>query len=153
MDRFFTRLNPLIAAVLRSPLHGLLSPGLMLITVAGRKTGRRYTFPVGYQRRGDTLTVMVSEARRKSWWRNFREPGQVELRIRGQQREGRARLIAPDSEEFRTSCERTLQRMPWLAKVFKVADYDRRQGLSAAQLAGLREEIAAVRIELPAAAD
>ena len=70
VDSFFSRLNPLIGLVLRTPLvHWALSPGLMLITVTGRKTGRRYTIPVGYQRTRDDFTVLVSEAWRKQWAR------------------------------------------------------------------------------------
>ena len=42
--RFFMRLgNLFVASMLRSPLHGLLSGSVMLITVTGRKSGRRYT--------------------------------------------------------------------------------------------------------------
>ena len=40
-DLFFSRLNPLMLAILRSPLHALLSAGLMALTVTGRRSGRR----------------------------------------------------------------------------------------------------------------
>jgi len=146
-DAFFTRLNPLISPLLRSPLHWPLSTSLVLVTVTGRRTGRRYTFPVGYQRDGETLTVMVSEARRKAWWRNFREPGEVELRLRGRERSGRAVIVAPGSDEFHERIEHTLQRMPWLGRVFGI-QYDARRGLSEEQLAHLGEENAMVRIDL-----
>ena len=65
-------LNPIIAPVLRSRLHWLLSPSLMLITVTGRKTGRRYTIPGGYHQVSDAIVVMVAEAPSKTWWRNYR---------------------------------------------------------------------------------
>ncbi len=42
VDRIATRLNPLVAKILRSPLHPLLSPGLMLIEYSGRRSGRHY---------------------------------------------------------------------------------------------------------------
>jgi hypothetical protein len=51
------RCNPLVTAVLRSPAHWLLSPGLMLLTVTGRKSGRHYTIPVGYHRLDDCIVV------------------------------------------------------------------------------------------------
>jgi len=70
VDRIASRAKPLVAAILRSPLHPLLSFGLLLISFEGRRTGRRYSFPVGYQQRGETITVLASRARRKSWWRN-----------------------------------------------------------------------------------
>jgi hypothetical protein len=73
--RIASRAKPAISAILRPPLHPLLSFGLMLISYEGRTTGQRYTFPVGYQRSGDTVTVLATRARRKDWWRNFRQPG------------------------------------------------------------------------------
>ena len=74
VDALASRLNPLVVAILRTPLvHWLLSPGLMLLTVTGRRSRRRYTIPVGYQRDGSDLIVLVSEAPKKQWWRNCRE--------------------------------------------------------------------------------
>ena len=150
VDGVLSRLNPVIAALLRSPLHPLLSPGLVLVTVTGRRSGRRYTIPVGYQRDGDDLVVMVSEARRKQWWRNYYEPGPVAVRLRGRDRAGRAALVAPGSDEFREIAERTLARVPYMRRVFRVPDYDRRAGLRSDQLDFLGEEIAIVRIRLEA---
>jgi deazaflavin-dependent oxidoreductase (nitroreductase family) len=144
-DRFFSRLNPLISLVLRTPLHWLLSPGVMLITVTGRRSGRRYTIPVGYQRYDETLTVMVSEAPRKTWWRNYREPGLAEILLRGRNLPARAEVVAPGSEEFRSRCQRTLERMPWLGRVFGI-EYDRSRGLDDDQVKQLAEHNAVVRI-------
>ena len=41
----FKVMNPIMKGLLRSPLHGLMSGSLMLITYAGRKTGKPYTIP------------------------------------------------------------------------------------------------------------
>ena len=149
VDSVVSRLNPLVAGVLRSPLHFLLSPGLALLTITGRRSGRRFAIPVGYRRDGDAVVVMVSEARHKQWWRNFYEPGPVAVRLRGRDRRGTAELVAPGSEEFRAQVEETLRRAPWMARVFHV-DYDRRAGLRTDQLDSLGEEIAIVRIRLEA---
>jgi hypothetical protein len=40
--------NDFMSWVLRSPLHGMLSNSMMLITVKGHKTGKEYTLPVNY---------------------------------------------------------------------------------------------------------
>ncbi|HXQ22562.1 MAG TPA: nitroreductase/quinone reductase family protein [Candidatus Acidoferrales bacterium] len=106
--RLSMRLNPLVAAILRSPLHWLLSPGLMLITVTGRKSGRRYTIPVGYHQAADAVIVMVGEAPSKTWWRNYRDPGPIELRLRGKLLRGRAQVLPPDSAEFRNRADASL---------------------------------------------
>jgi hypothetical protein len=148
IDRLLTGLNPLISLVLRSPLHGLLSSGLALVTVHGRRTGRRYAIPVGYQQDGDRLTILVSEARRKQWWRNYRAPGPIGVLLRGGAREGRAEVIAPSSDEFAAAARATLSRLPSLGRVFGIPDYDRNVGVTPAQLDRLRTEIAAVRVTL-----
>ncbi len=152
VDGLFTRLNPLVGAILRSPLHFLVSPGLLLLTVTGRRTGRVYSIPVGYQRDGDEVVIMVSEARRKQWWRNFREPGAVALRLRGRERRGRASLLAPESEAFGRRAEIALRRVPGLARVFGVR-FERSAGLQPDQLAHLRREIAIVCVALEAERD
>ena len=146
VDSFMSKLNPLVVTLLRTPvLHWIASPGLMLLTVTGRRSGRRYTIPVGYQRAGDEITVMVSKAGGKTWWRNFREPGEVELRLRGRDLRGRAALVDPASSEFRSAAEATLRRVPGMSRVFGV-DFDRSTGLSDAQVEALGREIAVVRI-------
>ncbi len=146
-DRIASRAKPLVAAILRSPLHPLLSFGLMLISFEGRKTGRRYTFPVGYQQNGETITVLASRARRKSWWRNFREPAPVEVLVRGRRLTGEGRVLAGDSAEFRDAVEATFRRLPRLAGQFGIT-YARRQGLSAEQWRTVAAEGAVVRITL-----
>ena len=145
VDLMFRRFNPVVSAVLRSPFHGVLSFGLMLITVTGRRTGRVYTIPVGYQREGDVITILVSEAPTKQWWRNFHDPAPVRLRVRGKDLEGMAEVVPPDSAEFRLQSERTLRRLPFMGKVFGI-DYDRRQGLTDLHAAELAKNIAIVQI-------
>lgn len=72
-------LNRIIPLVLRSPLHGLLSKNLMLLTYAGRKSGTRYTIPVTYLERENGLRVFSNQR----WWRNLRGGAPVTLRLRG----------------------------------------------------------------------
>jgi deazaflavin-dependent oxidoreductase (nitroreductase family) len=82
--------NPLIKGVLRSPLHGLVSRRLALVTVTGRRSGRSYTFPVSYTQDGETVKITVGWPQRKRWWRNLRDGGPVTIRLRGKERTGRA---------------------------------------------------------------
>lgn len=49
--------NPLLKRLLRSPLHGLVSDDLPSVNVTGRQRGTEYTFPVGYERFDDTVSV------------------------------------------------------------------------------------------------
>src|SRR5947199_8119264 len=64
--------NPVVRAVLSSAFHRLLSRKLALITVTGRRSGRRYTFPVSYRQDGDRVLINVGWPERKHWWRNLK---------------------------------------------------------------------------------
>jgi hypothetical protein len=72
--------NDFMSWVLRSPLHGMLSDGMMLITITGRKTGKKFTFPVGYYRENGFLWVITS--RDRTWWKNLRGGAEVALLLK-----------------------------------------------------------------------
>ncbi len=148
LSRFFMRLNGPIAWILRSPLRFLLDSTLMLVTVTGRKSGRRYTIPVGYQRSGDRITVLVSRARTKQWWRNFREPGPITVYTRGRTLGGTAAVVSPDTPEFLAAFQTTFDRMPWLGPQFGVRGLGGKRRLTGEEHAVLAREGAVVRIEL-----
>jgi len=75
--------NPIMKWMLRSPLHGLISKNVMLVTFAGRKSGKEYSVPVNYVRDGDQyLTVSY---RQRNWWRNLRGGVPVTIRIQGRE--------------------------------------------------------------------
>jgi hypothetical protein len=149
LSRFFTRLNAPIVWILRSPLHALLDSALMLVTVTGRKTGKRFTIPVGYQRQGDRIVVLVSRAKTKHWWCNYRTPWPITVHTRGKTREGTGELVSPGSSEFLAAFQTTFDRMPWLSPQFGVRDVRGRR-LSEDDHAVLGREAAVVRIELNA---
>ena len=88
--------NGIMRALLRSPLHGLVSNRVMLITVSGRKSGRLYTTPVNYVRDGDIITVI--SRRNRTWWRNLRGGAQVTVRVRGKDLKGVAEVVVDDKE-------------------------------------------------------
>ncbi len=82
--------NPGVRAILRSPLHPLLSGRLALITFTGRRSGRPYTIPVLYELEADTVRIPVEWPARKRWWRNLRDEAPVELLLRGRRLPGSA---------------------------------------------------------------
>ena len=53
----------------------------MLLTVTGRRTGRRYTIPVGYRRDGALPDALVSKARRNAGGRKARAPATPGARL------------------------------------------------------------------------
>jgi len=95
--------NPGATAILRSPLHGILSGSLALITVTGRKTGREYTFPVLYRQDGETVTIDVAWPRRKRWWRNLRGGAPIGLVLRGAERTGHAEVREDEDGSVRVA--------------------------------------------------
>lgn len=78
--RVLRRLNPAIGWVLRSPLHGLASRNLLLLTYVGAKTGRTLTLPLSYVEVGGRPYLCT---RTSLWWRNLRGGRAVELHLRG----------------------------------------------------------------------
>ena len=102
--------NPLVAMLLRSPLHGLMSGDVMLITVTGRRSGRRYTMPVSYLRDGDRVRCFT--AREIAWWRNLRGGAEVTLQVAGKERRGRAEAVAEDAERIERALGDFLTRLP-----------------------------------------
>jgi len=80
--------NDFMAWVLRSPFHGMLSGGMMLMTVTGRKTGKKYTTPVGYYVEGEHLWVITS--RERTWWKNLRGGATVDLLLKRKPVQGMA---------------------------------------------------------------
>jgi F420H(2)-dependent quinone reductase len=83
--------NPALRTLLRSPIHGLASGRIALITYTGRRSGREYTIPCFYRDKGDEVTIAVGWPDRKVWWRNLTgDGGAVRLFIRGQELRGYA---------------------------------------------------------------
>lgn len=88
--------NRVVALLLRSRLHSLLSRRLTLITVTGRRSGHQHTFPVAYEESAQRLTIPVLWPQRKLWWRNLRDGAPIRLRLRGTNRTGHAHVRLDD---------------------------------------------------------
>lgn len=86
---FYRVVNPTMTALLRSPLHGLLSKSLMLLIYEGRKSGKRFIIPVGYVRHNDRIYVFTHSA----WYKNFIGGAPVAMRLRGELVRGTATVI------------------------------------------------------------
>jgi deazaflavin-dependent oxidoreductase (nitroreductase family) len=93
MNRF---INPVVRLLLRSPLHGLLSASLLLLTYQGRKSGQAYTLPVQYVQSGQTFYIVVGMAGQKRWWRNLIGGAPVRLQVRGKELPATAEAISGD---------------------------------------------------------
>jgi deazaflavin-dependent oxidoreductase (nitroreductase family) len=109
--------NDFMSWVLRSPFHGMLSNGMMLISVTGRKTGRTYTLPVGYYVEGDYLWVITS--RDRTWWKNLQGGAQVNLLLKRKPVQAFAETET-DEKSVETRMYEYLRHVPQAAKPMKV---------------------------------
>lgn len=73
--------NSLVGAVLRSPLHRLLSGSTALIRYTGRRSGREFVTPVQFARAGEDLVILVGRPRDKTWWHNFEAERPVDILV------------------------------------------------------------------------
>jgi hypothetical protein len=89
-------MNAVATALLRSPLHGLMSDKVLLPTFSGRGSGKEYTTPMSYARVGDAV-YMSTEA---PWWKNLLGGAPVGMRLRGRKVSGVAEAITdPEGAE------------------------------------------------------
>lgn len=99
--------NQMITGILRSPFHPLLSRTTTILTVIGRRTGRRYTFPVRYLCEEERVLVSTDSC----WWRNLRDGARVSLRLQGRDMAGWAE-VSTDAEIVEHSIRAFLRAMP-----------------------------------------
>lgn len=90
--------NTVVAALLRSPLHGVLSGSTDLVRYTGRRTGRQHLTPTQYARRGDELVILVARPETKSWWRNFTTERELDVLVRRQWLPMTARAVRRSDE-------------------------------------------------------
>ena len=142
----YKTLNPVVTALLRSPLHGIASGSLALLHFRGRKSGREFVTPLSYTREKDTVRLLSAHTTR--WWMNFRgEPAAVSLEIARETYAGKARLWDGDSEQLRDGVRRFLSALPRDARVYGIKlDANRRPVEES--LAKAAPELVLVEVEL-----
>jgi len=84
--------NFCVKAIVNSPLHPLLGKNFAVITIEGRKTGRRYSLPIGVAREDDGI-IAVSQIKGRTWWRNLRGDRIANLRVSGKQYTFRGEIV------------------------------------------------------------
>jgi F420H(2)-dependent quinone reductase len=84
--------NAPVAAMANSPRLGAsLRRSITLITYTGRRSGRTFSIPVAYRRRGDEIDIAANMPDVKTWWRNFVGDGApISLKLDGVERAGHA---------------------------------------------------------------
>jgi len=111
--------NPIVNWLLRSPLHVLLSNSIMLITFAGRKSGKTYTTPVNYVWDDDHTLLVVSPCSRH-WWRNLCGGAPVRVYVRGQTLKGVGRTFEAEKAVEEGGLLTMLQKVPAYRRYWRV---------------------------------
>lgn len=94
MSSFAKMINKIPAAILRSPLHPLMSKKYLLLSFTGRKSSKKYTTPMAYLREGDALLVTTDSP----WWKNLRGGAPVTVRVGGDEYEGTGEAVTQHAE-------------------------------------------------------
>jgi deazaflavin-dependent oxidoreductase (nitroreductase family) len=109
--------NPMMKWMLRSPLHGILDKGTLVIRYKGRKSGKVYETPVNYVQEDGSL--LITSYRQRTWWRNLLGSAPVDVILKGKERHGTAEAFTRD-EEVAKYLQAYLSKVPQTAKYFQV---------------------------------
>lgn len=113
--------NPAILRLLGSRLHFLLSGGTLVLTVKGRKSGRRYDVPLNWVPDGNGGLVCFTGKDWSGWWRNVSAEGTpTTATLRGERLPATARLVE-DPAAVERGLRTFLARFPSNAKPFGVS--------------------------------
>ena len=136
-------LNVLISAILRSPLHGVLSNMCILLTFQGRKSGATYTFPVGYYDLRQESLIVIPLHR---WWVNLRGNVPVKIWLKGKKYEGVADASYGDPDTIR-EMQHLIDGSSNLTRMYKI-QRDSTGQLDSARTSQIAQSLPLVRIRL-----
>ncbi|MDP9467838.1 MAG: nitroreductase/quinone reductase family protein [Chloroflexota bacterium] len=94
LGRLLMVINPVMKRLLRSPLHWPWSRRFAVVEWTGRRSGRRYSTPVGYFKQGDEAWVTTGDA----WWKNLESNPEVRLWLAGGEVAGSATPVTDPAE-------------------------------------------------------
>ncbi|WP_310529782.1 nitroreductase/quinone reductase family protein [Nocardioides sp.] len=88
---------------LARPRPGRLADRVVGLEVRGRRTGRRYRFPVEYAVDGDALVVVPGHPQAKTWWRNLGSGTPVAVLRSGAWSPAEASVLRPADAGYETA--------------------------------------------------
>ncbi len=108
-------MNRIPSLVLRSPLHRVMSDGILMISFTGRRSGHLYTIPVNYLHHGSEVLLTTDSP----WWKNLRNGAPVVLRLRGRAVAGVAEPVT-DEEAVGGAIAAMMARFPRYGRIIGV---------------------------------
>jgi deazaflavin-dependent oxidoreductase (nitroreductase family) len=100
--------NQTMKLVLRSPVHGMVSKTILLISFTGRKSEKTYTTPVSYSQSDDQVYIFTHS----TWWKNLRNGTPVTLHLRGRDFQGLPEPVAEDKQAVAAGLMEHLRKVP-----------------------------------------
>lgn len=135
--------NRTMKVLLSSPLHGMVSKTVLLITFTGRKSGKPYTTPVSYSQHGDQVYVFTHA----TWWKNLSSGMPVTLRIQGRDLQGLPEPVAEDKPAIAEALADHLRKVPGDARWYGVT-FDTHGNPNAEQVAQAAQSVVMLRFRL-----
>jgi deazaflavin-dependent oxidoreductase (nitroreductase family) len=136
-------MNKTMKFVLRSPLHGIISSYILLITFTGRKSGKTYTTPVSYYRADDQVAIFTHA----NWWKNLRSDTPITLRVRGRDYRVIAEAVAEDKSAIAEVLAEHLTKSHFDAKFYNVT-YDEQGNPKPEEVEKAVETVVMIRAQL-----
>ncbi len=111
--------NRLVAKLLESPLHRVLSGSTDVVRYRGRRSGTTFATPTQYAPYGDDLLIFVGRPDTKTWWQNFRQERALDVLVAGRWRAmvGRAVVGSEEPDTIAPLLDAYLKRFPKAARL------------------------------------
>jgi deazaflavin-dependent oxidoreductase (nitroreductase family) len=109
--------NFFVKTLVNSPLHPILGESFAVITLTGRKTGKRISTPINTACVDGVLTVI--SLRSRTWWRNLRGGQIASLRQAGRNYPVRAEVVE-DPGKVANLLEKYFTQFPGYAKYYDI---------------------------------
>ena len=109
-NTLYRLINPPVRALLRSPLHGLMSRNTLLLSFNGRKTGKLLSTPIGYYEKDNAAHCFTN--RSFLWWKNLTNRQTVQLTIRGRTWHSTSEVEAEDHAKMALQLDAFLRAVP-----------------------------------------
>ncbi len=135
--------NRAMKFVLHSPVHGMVSKTVLLITFTGRKSGKSFTTPVSYSQTDDQVFIFTHAA----WWKNLRSGAPVTLCLQGREVRGLAEPVAEDKQAIAAGLTAHLRKVPSDARYYGVT-FDNNQNPRADEVMKAVQTVVMIRIQL-----
>lgn len=135
--------NNAMKFVLRSPIHGMVSKNVLLITFTGCKSGKTYTTPVCYSQEGNQVYIFTHA----KWWKNLCNCTAVTLRLRGRDIPGVPKPVVEDKGAIAARLTAHLQRVPSDARYYDVT-FDENGNPNAEEVEKAVQTVVMIRVSL-----